>query len=154
MSYTKRQFVNAAFTQIGLANYTYDLQSEQMQTGLRLLDAMMSFWNARNLRLSYPVPTSPENSDLDDETNVPDRANEAIIFNLALRLAAVFGKQLTIELKQVAYQSYQALLALSAMPDEMSLPGHMPRGAGNKPHRWEDPFITAKADPNPPWGEN
>lgn len=154
MSYTKRQFVNAAFTQIGLANYTFDLQSEQLQTGLKLLDAMMAMWNAKGLRLSYPISTTPENSDLDDETNVPDRANEAIIFNLAQRIAAAFGRQVMPELKQTAYLAYQTLLAVSAMPDEMSLPSTLPRGAGNKPHRWEDPFIVGRADPYPPWNED
>lgn len=154
MSYTKRQFVNAAFTQIGLANYTFDLQSEQLQTGLKLLDAMMAMWNAKGLRLSYPIPTTPENSDLDDETNVPDRANEAIIFNLAQRIAAAFGRQVMPELKQTAYYAYQTLLSISAMPDEMSLPSTLPRGAGNKPHRFENPYIDGRADPYPPWNED
>lgn len=153
MSYTKRQFVNAAFTQIGLANYTFDLQSEQLQTALRLLDGMMAMWANKGISLSYPIPTSPENSDLDDETNVPDRANEAIIFNLAQRIASAFGRQIMPELTKTAYYAYQGLLSISAMPQEMSLPNTMPRGAGNKPHRFENPFIDGKADPYPPWGE-
>lgn len=135
MSYTKRQFVNAAFEMIGLANYTYDLQSEQLQTGLRALDAMMAMWNAKTIYLSYPIPSSPENSDLDDETNVPDAANEAIIYNLAARIAPAFGKQLMPETKQYADHAYKMLLATAAKPKEMQYPETLPRGAGNKPWR-------------------
>lgn len=153
MSYTKRQFVNAAFTQIGLANYTFDLQSEQLQTGLILLDAMMATWNGKGLALSYPIPTTPENSDLDQETNVPDRANEAVIYNLALRIAPAFGKQVSPELKQWAHFAYNEVLAFSAIPPEMSFPRTMPRGAGHKDYRWDDPFLIQNADPYPPWGE-
>lgn len=153
MSYTKRQYVNAAFTQLGLSNYTFDLQSEQLQTGLRLLDAMMATWNGKGLLLAYPVPTTPENSDLDEETNVPDRANEAVIYNLALRIAPAFGKQVSPELRQWAHYAYNEILAQAMIPREMALPATMPRGAGNKPQRWEDPFLDKRADPYPPWGE-
>jgi hypothetical protein len=151
MSWKKRQFVNEAFVQLGLANYTFDLQSEQLQTGLRLLDGMMSSWNSSGLALSYPVPTTPENSDLDDETNVPDRANEAIYLNLALRLAPAFGKNVMPETRQFAYKAYQRLLSWSAMPDEMGFPRTLPSGQGNKTWRWDDRFIDQNADPYPPW---
>ena len=35
MGYSKRQFVAAAFEEIGLASYVFDLQPEQLQSALR-----------------------------------------------------------------------------------------------------------------------
>lgn len=145
MSYTKRQFVTAAFEEIGLASYVFDLQPEQLQGALKKLDAMMATWNALGIRLGYPIPTSPENSDLDEETNVPDRANEAVYLNLAVRLAPSHGKTVTMETKKAAKDAYNVILNRAAMPNEMQITG-LPAGAGNK--KWRDgtgPFLD---DPN------
>jgi len=99
MGYTKRQFISAAFEEIGLASYVFDLQPEQLESALRRLDAMMADWNAKGIRLGYPLPSSPQDSTLDEETLVPDSAYEAIICSLGIRLAPSFGKQVMIETK-------------------------------------------------------
>jgi len=147
MSWTKRQFVVQAFEEIGLASYVFDLGPEQLQSALRRLDAMMAAWNAKGIRVGYPIPGSPENSDLDTETNVPDSANEAIYLNLGIRLGPAFGKMIPPELKVSAKLAYDNLLSLAAMPGEMQLPGTMPAGAGNKPWRRDNPFLTPPVDP-------
>jgi hypothetical protein len=51
MSYSKRQFVEAAFEEIGLASYVFDLQPEQIDSACRRLDTMMAQWNAVGIRL-------------------------------------------------------------------------------------------------------
>ena len=71
MGYTKRQFVTSAFEEIGLADYVFDLQPEQLEAALRRLDSMMAEWNAMGIRLGYSMPSSPQDSDLDEQTNVP-----------------------------------------------------------------------------------
>jgi len=147
MPWTKRQFVNQAFEEIGLASYVFDLGPEQLQSALRRLDAMMATWNGKGIRIGYPLPSSPGSSDLDDDTNVPDSANEAIYTNLAIRLAPTYGKQVMPETKMVARSAYNELLMRNAMPPEMQLPGHMPAGAGNKPWRWDDAFLNDPSDP-------
>lgn len=153
MSWTKRQIVRQAFSVIGLADYDFDLQPEQLQNALYLLDGMMATWNAKGIPLSYPLPTSPEESDLDDESNIPDRANEAVYLNLANRIATTLGKTTTAELKAAAWYAYNNLLSWAMQPQEMSLPHTMPRGQGNKPYRNDgDNFLDRQADPTPPWG--
>lgn len=148
MGWTKRQFVNQAFEEIGYAEYAYDLQPEQLQSALRRLDSMLSTWNGRTIRLGYPLPSSPQDSELDEETGVPDVANEAIYLNLALRLAPIVGKVVSIETKMAARDAYKELLKRAAVPHEMQLPETMPAGQGNKPWRWRDsPFIRAPKDP-------
>jgi hypothetical protein len=148
MGYSKRQFVTAAFDEIGLASYVFDLTPEQLQSALRRLDAMMASWNALGIRLGYPLPSSPQFSDLDAQSEVPDSANEAIITNLAIKLAPSYGKQVMPDTKATAKETYNTLLSRAAMPMEQQMPGTMPSGAGNKPWRvYDDPFLRQPYDP-------
>lgn len=147
MGWTKRQFVTQAFEEIGLAAYVFDLNPEQLQSGLRRLDSMMATWNTKGIRLGYPLPASPQDSDLDEQTNVPDSSNEAIYLNLALRIAPSFGKTPSVDTKATAKAAYDNLLSVAAMPVEMQLPGTLPVGAGNKPWNIDQPFVNPPVDP-------
>lgn len=147
MSWTKRQFIEQAFDDIGLAGYVFDLQPEQLQSALRKLDTMMATWNAQGIRLAYPLPSSPQDSDINQETDVPDSAYEAIYSNLAIRIASSFGKQVPIEVKATAKQAYNVLLQRATQPIEMQLPRTMPAGAGQKPWRIDDPFVPPPQNP-------
>lgn len=148
MSWTKRQFIEQALDEIGLGTYTFDAQPEQYEAALRKLDAMMANWNSRGIRVGYPMPSSPENSDLDAETNVPDVANEAIYTNLAVSMCPSYGKAVVPELKQLAKRTYDYLLAFTSDIIERQFPSTLPKGAGNKPWRYRsDNFFP---DPNDP----
>lgn len=148
MSWTKRNYVTQAFNEIGLGSFVYDLSPEQLGSCLTRLDAMMASWNERGIKLGYPIPSSPGNSDLDQETGVPDRANEAIYSNLAIKLAASYGKIAPPELKATAKMTYDVLMFRAAMPEEMQFPNTLPSGSGNKPYRnIESPFVLPPSDP-------
>ena len=147
MGYSKRQFVTAAFEEIGLASYVFDLQPQDLETALRRLDAMIAEWNAKGIRLGYPLPGSPQDSDINAPSEVPDSANEAIICNLAMRLAPGFGKTLNALTASTAKMGYNTLLSRAAMPMEQQFPRTLPAGAGQKPWRWDDPFMQPPIDP-------
>jgi len=148
VGYSKRQFVTAALTEIGLADYVFDLQPQDLEVALRRLDAMMAEWNAKGIRLGYPIPGSPQFSDLDEPSNVPDSANEAIITNLGIRLAPSYGKQVMNETKATAKQGYNTLLSRATFPLEQQMPSTMPAGAGNKPWRvYDNPFLSPPVNP-------
>jgi len=147
MGYTKRQFVTGAFEEIGLADYVFDLQPEQLQSALRRLDAMMMEWNAQGIRLGYPIASSPQDSDLDTDTFTPDSAWEAVITNLAVRIAPGYGKTVSPDTKMVAKNAYNVLLQRATFPLEKQLPETMPIGQGNKPWRWDNPYVYPPADP-------
>lgn len=134
MSWTKRQFIEQAFEEIGLASFVYALQPNQLASALRRLDAMMAHWNSFGVRLGYPIPSNPEDSTLDQESGVPDSANEAIFLNLAIRLAPGFGKTVSPDTKMNAKEAYIGLMAKSVKPNEMQFPRTLPSGAGNKPY--------------------
>lgn len=148
MAYTKRQFVEAALTEIGLASYVFDIQPEQLEYARRRLDAMMADWNGKGLRLSYPIPSSPELGSLAEETNVPDSANEAVILNLAVRLAPSYGKQIMPDTRLLAKTAYDTVLQRATAPIELQFPDTLPSGAGNKYWRdADDPFMPTPVDP-------
>lgn len=147
MGWSKGQFVKQAFEEIGLASYVFDLQPAQLESARCKLDSMMASWNAKGVRLGYPIPSSPDEGDLDEQTSVPDAAIEAIYTNLAVRLAPSFGKSASPDLKVVAKMSYDTLLARTAVPPEQQMPASMPSGAGNKPWRNDSEFLSLPSDP-------
>jgi hypothetical protein len=147
MGYTRRDIIDASLAEIGYANYAFDMQAEQLEAVKRRLDAMMAEWNAKGIRIGYPLPSSPADSELSDQTSLPDSAWEAVIGNLAVRIAPMFGKQLMPETKRVAKQAYNTLLGLSALPGEMQYPGSLPLGAGNKGWRDYQVFFPEPGSP-------
>lgn len=147
MSYTKRDFVEAAYEELGFGPDNFDMQPEQLEKGLRKLDGMMATLNTK-LRLPYPLPSSPSDSDLDQNTNVPDAANEAIYLALAIRLAPSMGKVVSNDLKASAKHAMDALLTVKASrPRSMQLPSTMPLGAGNKTFGRRRVFVRPPVEP-------
>ena len=142
--WTKRQFISAAFEEIGLANYVFDLQPEQWASALMRLDAMMAAWNAQGIRIGYPIPSGPVDGNLDEETSVPDSANDAIITNLAVRIAPAYGKQVAPETKIAARETLRILQTKATIPIERQTPAGMPLGAGYK--RRHDHFTPTPTD--------
>lgn len=148
MSWTKRQLIEQAFEEVGLASYIYDLDADQLNSALRRLDSMIATWDARGIHLGYPLTSNPDNSNIDSDTGVPDSANEAIYTNLGIKIAPSFGKMVAPETKASARSAYRALLNSASTPPEMQLPNTLPSGAGNKPWRYEQPFLN-KPDTSP-----
>jgi hypothetical protein len=142
MSWTKRQIIEQAFDEIGLASYVFDLTADQLESALRRLDSMIAMWDSKGIRLGYPLPSSPQNSDLDAQTNMPDKAVEAAFLQLAIRLAPSYGKNVSPDTKAAAKQAYEALLITFCLPAEMQIPAGYPKGAGYKPYAIDDPFTS------------
>jgi len=146
MSWSKLDFVKQAFEEIGYASYVFDAMPEQLNSVLITLDAMMATWNAKGIRVGYPLPGSPAYSDINQETEVPDASNEAIYLNLACRIAPRFGKKVYQDTKQAAKEAYDALLIKTAEPIEMQFPSTTPVGAGNKNTGTRYPFFPRPID--------
>jgi hypothetical protein len=149
MSWTKRQLITQAFEEIGLAAYVFDLTPEQLNSALRRMDAMVAGWNANGVRIGYPLPTSPDDSDLDQDSNVPDFATEAIYLGLACRLAPGFGKTISPQTQVFSDMAYSNMVNQTALPTpERQMPITMPRGQGTKPWRnFNNPFVAPPDKP-------
>jgi hypothetical protein len=142
MGWTKQQIIEQAFAELGLAARVFDLEDEELEDALRRLDTMMGTWEARGIRLGYPVPSSPDDSDLDDDSNLPAGAVETVYLNLAVRIAPGYGKAVRIESRMAASDGYDALERVAAMPRQQQLRS-IPAGAGN---RWCRPFTPVPDD--------
>lgn len=145
MSWTKRQIINQAFEDAGLASFVFDLTADQIQSALRRLDSLMATWNAKGISFPYPIASSGSGSDPDQDSGLPDYAIPAAYMALAVQLCPSFGKVPAVELKVAAKQAYDALLSIACMPREMQI-GAMPAGFGNKSP--DVPFLNP-ADTSP-----
>jgi len=139
MGWTKKQILEQAFEEIGIASYIFDLTPDQLMSAVRRLDMMVASWYAKNIRIGYPLPVSPNNSHMEQDIDTPLQANEALVLNLAVRLAPSYGKQVSPETKATAKLLYDQLLVQAAAPFEMQYPRTLPLGAGYK--RTERVFV-------------
>lgn len=144
--WTKEQLIEHAFAEIGLAPDVFNVAPEQIQRALRSLDAMMATWNGKGIRLGYPLPSSPDDSNIAQDSGIPDAANETVYLNLAIRIAPGVGKQVSPDTKISARAGYDVLLARAAFPPQQPSK-NMPAGAGNKPWRRVTPFMPLPVDP-------
>jgi hypothetical protein len=132
VSWTKRELIAEALTELGLQGYEFDTTPEEQQTALRRLDTLLGTWEAKGVRVGYAFPATPGASDLDDESGLPDSAVETVYLNLAIRLAPTYGKAVSAMSKKAAREGYDALLWQAAQPQNQQLRAGMPAGAGNK----------------------
>lgn len=135
MAWTKQQLIEAAFGELALAHFVFDLDPDQLEAALRKLDTMMAAWSGAGISIGYLLPASPDASNIDDDAGVPDAAVEAIYMNLAVKLAAGRGKTLTAETRSAAQRGYNQLLGAAVAPSAGQCSGLPLGGAGNKPWR-------------------
>jgi hypothetical protein len=149
--WTKKQIIEQAFEEIGLASYIFDITADQLESALRRLDLMVASWQARNIQIGYPLPASPGNSNIDEEIQTSLNNNEALVLNLAVRLAPAYGKSVSPDTKATAKLLYDQLLIEAAMPFEQQFVRTLPLGAGYK--RTDQVFVNSP-DLNPLIVEN
>lgn len=130
MSFTKRQLVEAAYGELALAAYTFDLSPDEIQAGLQRIESMLRTWLNLTIDTGYVFPVTPAVSDPDDDSGMLDFYEEAVRTNGALRIAPMFGKTVSNETRLAAALAYQAMLRGRPVP-VMQLPRNLPRGAGN-----------------------
>lgn len=133
MSWTKRQIIEQAYEELGLASSSFDLQPEQLESARRKLDTLVAGWASKNIQIGYPLASEANSSDLDQQTNVPDYAVEALYLNLAIKIAPSHGKAVFPETKLQADTAYRNVLRISVRnPPEMKFSCSLPSGSGTK----------------------
>ena len=140
-SWTKRQLLEQAYAEIGKAAYDFDLQPEELQSGLRVLDTMMSAWAIRGIRIGWGGGDGL--GDVDLLSNVPEWAVEAIYLNLAIRIAPSFGRAVSPDTKAAAKAAYDTVLSRVVTPRDRQITGYA--GSGNPWQRLvadEEPLYT------------
>lgn len=142
-TWTKAQIVADAFAEIALAGHVFDIEPEEEQQALRRLEMLLGNWEGRGVTLGYAFASDASAIEAETQSGIPDAAVETVVINLAKRIAAGYGKDLSPQQMQDAKDSFAVLLTQAAFPPEMQYPSTMPRGAGVKPWRSQRPFVNA-----------
>ena len=130
-TWTKGEIVGDAFAEIGLVNYIFDLDDEQLILALRKLENMMSMLRENGIDLGFPMSLSPSEPALSQESGIPNYAYSAVIKKLAIELAPTVGKMISPDLRRSADDAYTILTITANKPRPMQLPASTPAGAGN-----------------------
>lgn len=145
---TKRQILGLTFLTMGLANYEFNIEPEEWASALFAMDAQMATWRTNNLYLNYNAPAVIGQSDLADESGIPDDAVLPVGTALAFVVAPAIGKTLSVEAKVTAGNAMNALRARYSVTPNRLLQQGTPRGAGQKPWGIWNPFgFNGPTDP-------
>lgn len=123
----KRDIIELAFDDCGLAGYEFDRTPEEQTMALRKLNALMLEWPWSGLGYTQPaygVGLAEEPSGL------PDMAISATAQYLALRIAPGIGNTLSPEMRASLARSRDTLFAQVATIPTMQLAGNTPLGTG------------------------
>lgn len=133
---------------MGLASYVFDTTPEEMQSIVLTLDSMMATWEMQGIRVGYNRTLDPLDADPDQDSGLPDIANETVYLNLGIAEAPSYGKAIPQALAFRAKQGYDALLGLClADPPQMQFKGNLPIGAGWKRRDLQGgPFVRPPQD--------
>lgn len=87
---TRSLIMSRSFGRLAMGDYEFDIGAEEKAAARTSLDGMMAEWLGEGLDLGFVPSTDEENDAVDIAT--PDWASQAIWSNLAVRMAADFGK--------------------------------------------------------------
>ena len=133
MSWTKRQFIDRALTEIGLGKRSYTATTEDYTDALAVFDSMVLDWQARfKVGVGWPVADNPESNDIDQETQVPLPLTLCVWANGAAMIASQFGKQVMPKTNALANSSFKNMITFLVPQQSKRLQGGVPLGAGNR----------------------
>lgn len=89
---------------LGILDPSEAPEAEDMGTALSALNAMMVRWEANGLAVGWSLVESPS-----EDLPVPPEAEDAVIYNLAMRLAPEYGVQLRPDVVALAQDGLRAL---------------------------------------------
>ena len=124
---TMLEVVNDAFEEIDVKVAEQDLQSDELQAGIRRCNDLLSSWDDIGFIVGY-TPVLNGHDDLGIEAS----AVRAIKANLAVKLAPSFQKPVTIDLRLEASESLDLMINANIFIGNVEFPDTLPLGSGNQ----------------------
>lgn len=124
---TMRVIVEDAFEEIGVKTAEVELTGDELQSGIRRCNDMLTEWNDTGIIVGYNEVLNG-----DDTVNIERNAIGAVKYSLALRLAPSFQKPITTALVTIANSTLEALMASSSDLSNIAYPDTLPLGSGNQ----------------------
>lgn len=119
--------VEDAFEEIGVKTAEVPLTDDELQSGIRRCNDMLTEWDDIGIITGY---TEVLNGD--DVVNVDRNAIAAVKYNLAIRLAPSYQKAVGAALAALASGTVEVLMASSTDLSNIAYPDTLPLGSGNR----------------------
>jgi len=127
MAETASTVIRDALQEILVQAAEQPITAAEGQGAMRLLNRMMAAWVLDGVDLSY----TPVDS-LNDDITVVDGALDAIVLNLAIKLAPQYDRPISQGLYINASRAYEAMLKTAVVIPETAFPATLPYGSGNE----------------------
>ena len=127
MAETAKDVITDALQEILVLAVEAPLTSNEIQTGIRYLNRMMTAFAVDGLNIGFTQITN-----IGDSMTVPDGALQGIVSNLALNLAPQFGADITPALLKKASDGLGAIQAIAVTVFPTPFGGTLPIGSGNE----------------------
>lgn len=138
MAETASTVIRDALQEILVQAAEQPITADEGQSAIRLLNRMMSAWEADGIDLSYTAIDS-----LNDAITVVDGALDAIVLNLAIKLAPQYDRPISQGLYINAKRAYDAMLKIAVVIPDTEFPATLPYGSGNETAGYnESKFYT------------
>jgi hypothetical protein len=121
--------VRAALLHLRVIPARQPIKAQDMADGIDALNRMMTRWEADGVALGWHEVSSPG-----DDLPVPPEAEEAVGYNLALRLRAAWGADLDPDVIEFAREGLAAILRDIASRDAARLSYDLPAAQAYGPH--------------------
>jgi hypothetical protein len=131
-SYTKGDLVLMALGELGIANYEFDIEAEEDIRALNKLDGMMAEMTYGLTETGYIYPAASGSSAIADPPGIDASIVEAVVANLAVKLAPGYGKTPSSETRKAAREGKNLILAKYVVTTPMVFSSASPMGAGNR----------------------
>lgn len=130
--------IRDALEQIRVADANADISNNDAAAGLRALNAMMRAWEADGLSLGWSDVATAQ-----DDMPTPPETDEAIGANLAVRMAAKYGVQVSPATVALASGGVSMIRAMIANNDYSRCSyDDLPRGTGQRSGGgWRQGFV-------------
>jgi len=119
--------INDALNDLEVKSSEVDLTTNEIATGIRYLNRLLTSLAANGLQIPYKKVTNST-----DETHIPDWYEDLVVTYLAIRMAPSFGiTNINPGLIAAAQQAMATVQSQLVQPDETSFPSTLPCGSGN-----------------------
>lgn len=120
--------IEGALKEIGVVSVAVPSSPEQITDGLIKLNSMMNIWLSWGIQMKFSPITAPG-----EDLNEPIDATNAIITNLAIKLAPTYSKPVSQDLKnnaRIELEMVKSIYQEVCIPDKV-VSSTLPLGAGN-----------------------